>query len=79
MYHDNSGSLVPLTFNVFDKLLAEVLTSTGHNPTLYSGHSFRKGGATWAFSHGFPTEAIKLLGDWRSDSFLLYIHLSFET
>jgi hypothetical protein len=81
MFRNDSGALSPLTFNIFDKMLASVLTEAGYNPVLYSGHSFRRGGATWAqaFANGFPSDAIKLLGDWKSDSFLLYIHLSFET
>ena len=79
MFHNDSGVLVPLSFNIFDKLLSSVLRVAGYNPYLYSGHSFRRGGATWAFANGFPSDAIKLLGDWKSDSFLLYIHLSFDT
>ena len=79
MYHDKSGRLVPLTFNSFDGLLRIVLSQANYDPSLFSGHSFRRGGATWAFSCGFSSDAIKLLGDWKSDSFLLYIHMSFKT
>jgi hypothetical protein len=79
MYHDPKGKLLPLTFAVFDKLLKTTLSSANYDPILFSGHSFRRGGATWAFSCGFTSDAIKLLGDWKSDSFLLYIHLSFNT
>jgi integrase len=68
-----------LTFHVFDKELKRLISRIGLDPVLYSGHSFRRGGATWAFAQGFTSEALKLLGDWKSDAFLLYIHLSFNT
>jgi integrase len=74
-----AGKLSFLTFHVFDKELKRLISRIGLDPTLYSGHSFRRGGATWAFAQGFTSEALKLLGDWKSDAFLLYIHLSFNT
>ncbi len=39
----------------------------------YSGHSFRRGGASWAFESGVPGELIKLVGDWRSSAYLQYL------
>ena len=79
VYRTKSASPAPLTHAVFASRLAVALGKIGLDPGLYSGHSFRRGGATWAFSSGFPVEAIKLLGDWRSDAFMLYIHLSYES
>jgi hypothetical protein len=78
LYHNVKGKLVPITQHVFSARLSTALCKAGLNSALYSGHSFRRGGATWAFSVGFSAESIKLLGDWKSDSFLLYIHLSFD-
>jgi hypothetical protein len=40
----------------------------------YSGHSFRRGGATHALACGVPAEMIKAQGDWKSLSYLDYIH-----
>jgi len=40
--------------------------------TQYSGHSFRRGGATFAFLIGADHDLIKVLGDWHSDAYLLY-------
>ena len=39
----------------------------------YSGHSFRRGGATWAFAAGLPADMIRLMGDWRSNAYQRYI------
>jgi integrase len=79
VFYNKKGKLAFLTFYSFDKELKRLLAVIGLQPILYSGHSFRRGGATWAFAQGFTSEALKLLGDWSSDAFLLYIHLSFQT
>ena len=42
---------------------------TGH----YSGHSFRRGAATWARQVGLSDDEIQLLGRWKSDAYRLYI------
>ena len=42
-----------------DLLLQEGVT--GH----YSGHSFRRGAATWAKQAGIPDSDIQLLGRWK--------------
>ena len=42
----------------------------------FSSRSFRKGGATFAFNCGAPTEFIKDQGDWKSDTYLVYLTLS---
>ncbi|EDO30391.1 predicted protein [Nematostella vectensis] len=46
------------------------------NPSNFSSRSFRKGGATFAFNRGAPTEYIKAQGDWKSDAYLVYLTLS---
>ena len=45
----------------------------GSDPDTVSGHSFRRGGATFAALAGVPAELIKLQGDWRSSAYELYI------
>jgi len=48
-------------------------------PTLdidkYSHHSFRRGGATFAFANNVPELFIQAMGDWLSDSYKRYIEL----
>jgi hypothetical protein len=51
------------------KTRLEGLGHQGH----YSGHSFRRGAATWAKERGLSTDDIKLLGRWKSDSYKLYL------
>jgi hypothetical protein len=74
-YHSPKGpkGLVPITHLVFTSMLRSLLSQVGYNPTVYSGHSFRRGGATWAFKSGVPGELIQLHGDWRSDAYKVYL------
>ena len=55
------------------KKLRTILHSLGLPAKDYACHSFRKGGASFAFQAGIPVELIKILGDWHSDTVLLYI------
>ena len=43
------------------------------NPSRFRGHSFRRGGATWAFRAGVPGELIQIYGDWASDAYKCYL------
>ena len=58
-------------------MLKSHLVSMGYDPKLYSGHSFRRGAATWALQVGIPTEVIQVLGDWKSESYKNYIDISY--
>ena len=68
-----SGGYSHLTYASFSKLLTTVLIESGISPTQYSGHSFRRGGASFAFSCGIPSDLIKFQGDWSSDAYLRYL------
>ena len=46
------------------------------DPSEFSPHSFRRGGATLAFDCGLPAVLIKLQGDWRSDAYLVYLEMT---
>ena len=63
-----------LHYQSFSKILAQVLSLAGIQPSLYSGHSFRRGGASFAFSVGIPSDLIKIQGDWSSDCYLRYLN-----
>ena len=39
----------------------------------FTGHSFRRGAATWARLNGLSDEQIQQLGRWKSDAYKLYI------
>ena len=44
----------------------------------FTGHSFRRGGACWAFQSGVPGELIQVMGDWASDAYKNYLEFSLE-
>ena len=69
----------PITHSVFTCTLRTLLDKAGYDSSAYSGHSFRRGGATWAFSSGVPGELIQVHGDWHSDAYLLYLSMSLES
>ena len=45
----------------------------GLDPSLYSGHSFRRGAASATAAVGCADHEIQLLGRWHSDAYKLYI------
>ena len=62
-----------LTVPQFVTHFKHLISLLGLNPDNYAGHSFRRGGAMWAYKYGVPTETIKILGDWQSLSYLNYV------
>ena len=68
-----NGSMHLLTHEVFVKKLRSLITRTGRNPALYSAHSFRRGGSTFAFSLNMPLLQIKKRGDWKSNCVERYV------
>ncbi|CAC5385337.1 unnamed protein product [Mytilus coruscus] len=63
----------PVSYNMLQTFLKNIIEKIGLDPTRYSSHSFRRGGATWAFQCGVSSELIQLQGDWKSDAFKLYL------
>ena len=61
------------TYALFLRKLRDHLSLIGIDPTLHAGHSFHRGGASFAYQSGVPIELIKALGDWRSDTILIYL------
>ena len=54
--------------------LRNILRALGLPQDDYAGHSFRIGAATSASLMGMEDSVIQILGRWRSDAFLRYIH-----
>jgi hypothetical protein len=46
------------------------------DPSVYSAHSFRRGGASYAFELGLSPLQIKLRGDWASVAYERYVYIS---
>ena len=67
--------LIPLTYGKFNSLLKLLTAKMNLDPSQFSGHSFRSGGATLAFQAQLPAELIKRSGDWQSDAYRSYIHI----
>ena len=59
--------------------LKDTMSVLGLPKNNYSGHSFRRGGASWALQAGRPGEVIQILGDWKSDTYKEYLHLNTQT
>ena len=73
-----SGIPVIFTCSKFLSMLRAFLYQLGIDASQYAGHSFRRGGATFAHQAGLPVDMIKLLGDWKSDAVLLYLTVPFH-
>ena len=65
-----------MTQVMFVARLTTLLSSLGVNASDFSAHSFRRGGASYAFSIGLSPLQIKLRGDWGSDAYERYIFIS---
>ena len=70
------GVVTQLTKTRFIQTFRTVIKGTGLEASLFTGHSFRRGGATWAFRSGVPGELIQICGDWASDSYKRYLEFS---
>ena len=68
------SSVVSLDFTSFAAGFKRLLKRADIDPTSFSGHSFRRGGATAAFRAGVPGEVIQYLGGWASDSYRVYLN-----
>jgi hypothetical protein len=71
----SKGKTSPLTYSQYQSTLKSLIQKINKNPKNYSSHSFRRGGATFAFQAGVSSELVKLMGDWRSEAYLEYLHI----
>ena len=74
-----NDKVTPLTYGQLTYWLRKWVQSAGLDPKLFSSHSLRRGGATWAARCGLPSHVIRLLGDWRSQAFLKYIDMTLQS
>jgi hypothetical protein len=65
-----------VTYSMFTTMLKKLLSNSGYNPDKYSGHSFRRGGATFLNSIGGSILQIQACGDWSTLCFTRYLHLT---
>jgi hypothetical protein len=67
-----------VTHRFFTEKLKALLSKAGLDPAMFSGHSFRRGGASYLFSIGGTTLMVQVLGQWSSQIFTRYLYLSLE-
>lgn len=67
-----------INHRTFTEKLKMLIKKAGLDPALYSGHSFRRGGASYLYSIGGTTLMVQVLGDWSSQIFTRYLSLSLE-
>ena len=73
------GKLKWLTKSTFIHTFRGLLLKAGvPDIAAYTGHSFRRGGASWAFQAGIPGELIQVCGDWASDAYKKYLEFSMQ-
>ena len=67
-----------INYKSFTTRMKALLRYAGLNPDLYSGHSFRRGGASFLFSSGATQLMVQILGNWSSMVYTRYLYLSEE-
>ena len=67
-----------IDYRSFTNRLKQLLALSGLDPCLYSGHSFRRGGASYLYGVGGSTLMVQVLGDWASQIFTRYLYLSVD-
>ena len=60
------------------KSFTDYLCKIGLDPNLWSGHSFRRGGASLLYRLGIDPLTIQACGDWSSDTFLRYLEVNID-
>ncbi len=75
-FRDEAGHPITKAWVVYR--LRRKLGAIGLNPEKFTGHSFRRGGATSLALAGVPDNVIAAIGRWKSTSFQLYIDLPRE-
>ena len=76
-YYDN-GRIDCVTHQSFTTYLKLLLRQIGLDPDRWSGHSFRRGGASLLYRLGLDPLTIQACGDWKTDTFLKYLEVNFE-
>ena len=72
------SSKLYFTHRPFTDRLKFLLKKAGLDHSLFSRHSFRRGGASYLYSMGGTTLMVQVLGLWRSQVFTRYIYLSLD-
>jgi len=74
-----AGRYQPITHAYFVKQTKLYAAAIGLDPAEVSGHSYRRGGATYAFTAGVPDSLIQAQGLWASLCYRGYIDMPIDT
>lgn len=72
------GKIKCVTYQGFTKELKRLLCLAGLKADSFSGHSFRRGGATYLYRLGADPLLIQASGDWASDCYTRYVFLTLD-
>ena len=72
------GKMKCVTYQGFTKELKRLLCLAGLKADNFSGHSFRRGGATYLYRLGADPLLIQASGDWASDCYTRYVFLTLD-
>ena len=67
-----------VTYSRFTQRLKNLLIKAGYSAGSYSGHSFRRGGASFLHACGGSALQVQASGDWTSSCFTRYLFLTTE-
>ncbi len=71
----SNHGIIPLTYRQLLNKIKSLAAGSGFDPSAYSTHSLRRGGASLAFKLNVPGEIIKVQGDWSSSAYLRYLNI----
>lgn len=72
------GHVRSISQGLLQEQIKTLIKKINLDPTNFSSHSLRRGGASWASRAGCGSTHIQAFGDWKSDCYLIYIQSSLE-
>ena len=76
--YTEKGRVKCITYDGFTKELKHLLNLAGLKADSFSGHSFRRGGATYLYRLGADPLLIQASGDWATDCYTRYVFLTLD-
>ena len=77
-YRNSSGKFSFVSHKLLTQRLKKLLSQSGFCPEKFSGHSLRRGGATFLYQSGASILEIQSSGDWQSSVFTRYLFIGME-
>ena len=77
-FHNERNEVKALTYGQLNEHIKTLVKRTGRDRDQYSTHCLRRGGTNFAVCSGISPEYIQVMGDWASQSFLMYIDFALD-